>query len=169
MDQGHTYNLKHKPQWFKKETIGFNWDGRMYSMCNITKLPDWLDFLNQAFSLVMMLSSISWSLHDLSQQDFIHTYTLPIYTCHTPHILWKNPQVYTIQYSVQQGRNTKICFDAFQECSHINYVTCDYIVKEVIYLELSMLEGHQSQNMTFFIPTSFINLPTAYECMRGIF
>ena len=55
VDQGHTYNLKHKPQWFKKETIGFNWDGRMYSMCNITKLPDWLDFLNQAFSLVMML------------------------------------------------------------------------------------------------------------------
>ena len=53
-------------------------------------------------------TSISLSLHDLSQQDFMHTRTLPIYTCHTPHILWKNPQVYTIQHSVQQGRNIKI-------------------------------------------------------------
>ena len=79
----------------------------MYSTHSITKIADWLMFLNQAFSLVTMLTSISWSLHDLSQQDFIHACTLPIYTCHTPHILWKNPQAYTIQYTVQQGRNTK--------------------------------------------------------------
>ena len=46
-----------------------------------------------------MLMSKSWSLHDLSQQDFSHMHTLPIYTCHTPHILWKNPQAYNIQYN----------------------------------------------------------------------
>ena len=80
----------------------------MYSVHNITNIPDWLIFLNQSFSLVTMLTSISQSLQDLSQQDSIHTRTLPIYTCHTPHILWKTPQVYTIQYSVQQGRNTKL-------------------------------------------------------------
>ena len=34
-----------------------------------------------------MLTSISPSIHDLSQQDFIHMCTLPIYTCHTPHII----------------------------------------------------------------------------------
>ena len=56
----------------------------------------------------MMLMSISLSLHDLSQQDFIHMHTLPIYTCHIPHILWKNPQAYTIQHSVQQGRSIKV-------------------------------------------------------------
>ena len=44
-----------------------------------------------------------------------------------------------------------------------------YVIKEAIYLELSMLEGHQQQNVTYFIPMSFINLPTAYKCMRIIF
>ena len=70
-------------------------------------MPDWLDSQNQAISLVMMLTSISSSLHDPSQHDSIHMCTLPIYTCHTHHILWKNPQAYTIQHSVQQGTNIK--------------------------------------------------------------
>ena len=78
----------------------------MYSMHNITKIPDWLIFLNQAFSLVMMLTSISQSLHNLSQQDFIHMHSLPIYTCHTPHILWKNPQVYTLSNIVYNKEGT---------------------------------------------------------------
>ena len=56
----------------------------------------------------MMLTSISLSLHYPSQHDFILTRTLPVYTCHMHHILWKNPQAYTIQHSVQQGRNIKI-------------------------------------------------------------
>ena len=97
VDQGQVYNSKQEPQ-----CLGFNWDGCMYSTCNITKIPDWLIFLNHSFSLGTILTSISWSLPDLSQQNFIHACTLPIYTCHTPHILWKNPQAYTIQYSVQQ-------------------------------------------------------------------
>ena len=114
VDKGQAYNSKHKPQQLPNETLGFNWDGHAYSMHNITKIPDWLIFLNQAFSLVMMLMSIARSLHNLSQQDFIHAHTLPIYTCHTPHILWTNHQVYTIQYCVQQGRNSRIkCMPIF--------------------------------------------------------
>ena len=106
--QGQAYNSKHRPQGLHNETLGFNWDGHTYSTCNITKLPDWLIFLSQAFSLVMMLMSISQSLHDLSQQDFVHMCKLPIYnvTCHTPHILWKNPQAYTIQYIVYNKEGT---------------------------------------------------------------
>ena len=73
VDQGQAYNSKHKPQRSPNETLGFNWDGRTYSTHNIAKVPDWLIFLNPAFSLVMMLMSISRSLHDLSRQDFIHT------------------------------------------------------------------------------------------------
>ena len=68
VDQGQVYNSNHKPQWLTNETLGFNWDGRMYSMHNITKISDWLIFLDKAFSLVTMLMSISQSLHDLSQQ-----------------------------------------------------------------------------------------------------
>ena len=84
--------------------------------CTTLKIPDGLILLNQAFSLVTMLMSISQSLHDPPQQEFIHACTLSIYTCHTPHSLSKNPQAYTIQYSVQQGRNTKInCMPIFWE------------------------------------------------------
>ena len=119
MDQGQVYNSKQEPQWLNNKTLGFNWDGHMYTTCNITKIPGWLIFLNHSFSLVTILTSISWSLPDLSQQNFIHACTLPIYTCHTPHILWKNPQAYTIQYSVQQGRNTKI------KCMPISYELYD--------------------------------------------
>ena len=113
VDQGQAYNSNNRSQQLPNKTLWCNWDSCIYSTCSITKILDWLIFLNQAFSLVMM-KSISQSLHDLSQQDFIHMCTLPIYTCHTPHILWKNPQAYTIQYSVQQGRNTKMkCMPIF--------------------------------------------------------
>ena len=43
------------------------------------------------------------------------------------------------------------------------------IVKEAPYLELSMLEGHQAQNMTSCIPTHSTSLSITYECMRNIF
>ena len=44
-----------------------------------------------------------------------------------------------------------------------------YIVKESPYLDLSMFEGHQPQNMTSCIPMSSTNLPIAYECTMNIF
>ena len=97
VDQGQAYISKHKPQSLPNQNLGFDWDGHMYSVHNITNIPDWLIFLNQGFSLVTMLTSISQSLQDLSQQDSIHTRTLPIYTCYTPHIL-EEPS--SIHYSI---------------------------------------------------------------------
>ena len=44
-----------------------------------------------------------------------------------------------------------------------------YTIKEATYVELSMLEEHQPPSMTYFLPTPSTNLPTAYECMRGMF
>ena len=58
----------------------------MYSACNTAKFPDWFNSQNRVFSLVETMLSISWSLHDFSQQDFNQSCSLHIYTCHTPHI-----------------------------------------------------------------------------------
>ena len=54
----------------------------------------------------MIVTSRAHSLRDPTQQDFIHAHTLPIYKCHTFQVL-KNPPEYTMQHSVQPGRNTK--------------------------------------------------------------
>ena len=40
--QGQAYNSTHKPQELTNKFLGFGWDGHMYSVCNITKIPDWL-------------------------------------------------------------------------------------------------------------------------------
>ena len=58
----------------------------MYHACNTVQFPDWLNSQNQVFSLVKTMSSISWSLHDLSQQDFNHTRSLHIYMSHTSQV-----------------------------------------------------------------------------------
>ena len=65
-------------------------------MCNETGIPS-----------VMIVTSLARSLRDPTQQDFINARTLPIYKCHTQFQVLKNPPEYTIQYSVQRGRNTK--------------------------------------------------------------
>ena len=42
--------------------------------------------------MVVMVTSCAHSLHYRTQQDFINTCTLPIYTCHTllkPLLFWK--------------------------------------------------------------------------------
>ena len=56
--------------------------------------------------MVVIVTSRARSLRDPTEQDFIHARTLPIYKCHTFQVL-KNPPEYTMQYSVQPGRNTK--------------------------------------------------------------
>ena len=56
--------------------------------------------------MVVMVMSHARSLRNPTQQDFINACTLPIYKCHMFQIL-KNPPEYTMQYSVQPGRNTK--------------------------------------------------------------
>ena len=54
-----------------------------------------------------MLTSISQSLYNLSQQEFYHTYPSHIYTCHTSHILGKRLHAYNIEGTVQQGKEHK--------------------------------------------------------------
>ena len=56
--------------------------------------------------MVVMVTSRTRSMCDPTQQDFINARTLPIYKYHTFQIL-KNPPEYTMQYSVQPGRNSK--------------------------------------------------------------
>ena len=83
------YNSIHKPQRSPNETLGFNQDGHPYRMCNETGIP-----------MVVMVTSRARSLRNPTQQDFINALS------HTFQIL-KNPPEYTMQYSVQPGRNTK--------------------------------------------------------------
>ena len=57
--------------------------------------------------MVVMVTSRARSLCNPTQQDFINALTLLIYKCHTCLKILKNPPEYTMQYSVQPGRNTK--------------------------------------------------------------
>ena len=75
-------------------------------MCNETGIPEFLKLQIPGIPMLVMVTSRACSLHDLTQQDFINTCTLPIYISHAIQIL-KNPAEYTMQYSVQPGRNTK--------------------------------------------------------------
>ena len=75
-------------------------------MCNETGIPEFLELQIPEIPMVVMVTSRACSLRDPTQQDFINARTLPIYKCHMFQIL-KNPSEYTMQYSVQPGRNTK--------------------------------------------------------------
>ena len=77
------YNSIHKPQRSPNETIGFNQDDHPYRMCNETGIPEFLELQIPGIPMVVMVTSCAHSLHDPTQQDFINTRTLPIYTCHT--------------------------------------------------------------------------------------
>ena len=83
MGQSSIYNSIHKPQWSHNEKLGFNHDDHPYRMCNETGIPEFLEFQIPGIPMVMMVMSRACSLHDPTQQDFINTRTLPIYTCHT--------------------------------------------------------------------------------------
>ena len=83
MGQRSIYNSIHKPHRSTKETIGFNQDDHQYRMCNETGIPEFLELQIPGIPMVMMVTSRACSLHDPTQQDFINTRTLPIYTCHT--------------------------------------------------------------------------------------
>ena len=75
-------------------------------MCNVTGIPEFLELQFPGIPMVVMVTSRARSLRDPTQQDFINAHTLPIYKCHTLQVL-KNPPEYTMQYSIQPGRNTK--------------------------------------------------------------
>ena len=82
MGQRSIYNSIHKPHRSQDETLGFNHDEHLHRMCNETGIPEFLEFQIPGIPMVMIVTSRARSLHDPTQQDFIHTCTLPIYKCH---------------------------------------------------------------------------------------
>ena len=83
MDQRSIYNSTHKPQRSLDETLGFNHDDHLHRMCNETGIPEFLEFQIPGIPMVVIVMSHARSLHNPTQQDFIHARTLPIYKCHT--------------------------------------------------------------------------------------
>ena len=83
MGQRSIYNSTHKPQRSLNETTGFNHDDHLHRMCNETGIPEFLELQIPGIPMVMIVTSRESSLHVPTQQDFIHTRTLPIYICHT--------------------------------------------------------------------------------------
>ena len=75
-------------------------------MCNETGIPELLESRFLGIPVVTIVMSRTRSLHDPTQQDFIHARTLPMYVSHAIQIL-KNPPKYTMRNRVQSGRNTK--------------------------------------------------------------
>ena len=83
MDQRSIYNSTHKPQRSLDETLGFNHGDHLHRMCNETGIPEFLEFQIPGIPVVAIVTSRTRSLHNPTQQDFIHARTLPIYKCHT--------------------------------------------------------------------------------------
>ena len=76
------HNSTHKPQRSIDETIGFNHDEHLHTMCNETGIPEFLKFQIPGIPMVVMVMSRAHSLHDLTQQDFVNEHTLYLYICH---------------------------------------------------------------------------------------
>ena len=83
MGQRSIYNSTHKLQRSLDESLGFNHDDHLHRMCNETGIPEFLEFQIPGIPMVVIVTSRARSLRDPTQQDFIHTRTLPIYKCHT--------------------------------------------------------------------------------------
>ena len=83
MGQRSIYNSTHRPQRSLEETLGFNHDDHLHRMCNETGIPEFLGFQIPGIPMVTIVTSRTRSLHNPTQQDFLHARTLPIYKCHT--------------------------------------------------------------------------------------
>ena len=83
MGQRSIYNSTHKPQRSLNEKLGFDHDDHLHRMCNETGIPEFLEFQIQGIPMVVIVMSRARSLHNPTQQNFIHARTLPIYKCHT--------------------------------------------------------------------------------------
>ena len=83
MGQRSIYNSTHNPQRSLNETLGFNHGDHLHTMCNETGIPEFLEFQIPGIPVVAIVTSLTRSLRDPTQQDFIHARTLPIYKCHT--------------------------------------------------------------------------------------
>ena len=87
--------------------LGLNQDDHLHRMCNETGIPDFLEFTIPGIPMVVMVTSRVRSLRAPTQQDFINLHPTHIYMSHAFQIL-KNPPEYTMRYSVQPGRSTKM-------------------------------------------------------------
>ena len=83
MGQRSIYNSTHNPQRSLDETLGFNHGDHLHRMCNETGIPEFLEFQIPGIPMVVIVTSRARSLRNPTQQDFIHTRTLPIYKCQT--------------------------------------------------------------------------------------
>ena len=72
MGQRSIYNSTHNPQRSLDETPGFNHGDHLHRMCNETGIPEFLEFQIPGIPVVAIVTSRTRSLHDPTQQDFIH-------------------------------------------------------------------------------------------------
>ena len=116
MGQRSIYNSIHKPQRSTNETLGFDQDDHPYRMCNEAGIPEFLELQIPGIPMVVIVTSRARSLRDPTQQDFIHTRTLPIYKCHTCFKFWRTLQstLCNIVYN-QEGTQKMKCMLIFWE------------------------------------------------------
>ena len=75
-------------------------------MCNETGIPEFLEFAIPGIPMVMMVTSCALPAQSYPTRFYQCAHLTYILMSHTFQIL-KNPPEYTMQYSVQPGRNTK--------------------------------------------------------------
>ena len=101
MGQRQTYNSIHKPQWSPNDTLGFNQDDHPYRMCNETGIRNSRNSYGRDGDITCALPPQFYPT-----RFYQRAHPTYIYMSHTFQVL-KNPPEYTMQYSVQPGRNTK--------------------------------------------------------------
>ena len=76
-------------------------------MCNETGIPEFLEFQIPGILMVMLVTSCARSPHNPTQQDFYQCAHPTYISMSGTFQILKNPPEYTMQYSVEPGRNTK--------------------------------------------------------------
>ena len=106
MGQRSIYNSIHRPQRSLNETLGFNQDDHSYRMSNETGIPEFLELQIPGIPMVVMVMSRALPAQSYPTRFYPHVHPTNIYMSHMFQVL-KSPPEYTMQYSVQPGRNTK--------------------------------------------------------------
>ena len=110
MGQKSIYNSIHKPQRSPNETLGFNQDDHPYRMCNETGIPESnsRNSYGHDGDVTCALPVRSYPTRFYQRAHPTHIYISLVIQ------IRKNPPEYTMQYSVQPGRNTKN-----EACAHL--------------------------------------------------
>ena len=107
MSHKQTYNRKYKPKRLPNKTLGFSWDGCVYSACNTAKLSDWFNSQNRVFYWLRQCHLYLGPYLISTNQSFTtHAPNTYIYVIHLT-VLWKNLQAYNIEGTVQQEKAHK--------------------------------------------------------------